>query len=47
MRRIARLGYRLRYYLRKATNFVGLCYRCGSFVNYTRSGRAVCPKCGK
>jgi rRNA maturation endonuclease Nob1 len=42
-----RLGYRLRYYWRKAVNFAGLCYRCGSTVNYTRKGKAICPRCGK
>ena len=45
--RLVRLGYRLRYYWRTMVNFVGLCYRCGSPVNYTRNGKAICPKCGK
>lgn len=45
--RLTRLGYRLRYYWRKMVNFIGLCHRCGVPVNYTRSGKAICPKCGR
>lgn len=42
-----RLQYRLRYYWRKLVNFLGLCYRCGGRVNYTRSNKSICPNCGK
>ena len=42
-----RIGYRIRYYWRKFVNLIGLCHRCGSAVNYTRHGKAVCPKCGR
>ncbi len=45
--KLERMGYRLRYYWRKLVNFVGLCHRCGGIVNYTRSGKAICPKCGR
>jgi hypothetical protein len=41
------LGYRVRYYWRKFVNFIGFCHRCGSSVNYTSYGKAICPNCGK
>lgn len=42
-----RTGYRIRYYWRKLLSLIGLCHRCGASVNYTRSGKAICPKCGR
>lgn len=41
------LPYRINYYLKKFYNFFGVCDRCFTRVNYTRQGRAICPKCGK
>ena len=43
--RIVRL--RTRYYWRKAVVAVGLCPDCWVRLNYTRSGRAICPNCGR
>jgi hypothetical protein len=40
-----RLRYRVRYYWRKTCNAFGYC-PCGSLVNFTSKGRAVCPQCG-
>ena len=42
MRRIA---YRLRYYWRCLCHALGFCPACYSRVNFTRSGRAICPNC--
>jgi len=36
--------YRLRYYWKKLGTFFGFC-PCGSRVNFTRDGRALCPNC--
>lgn len=44
---LTRLGFKFRYYWRKVVNFIGLCHRCGTPVNYTRSGKPICPRCGK
>lgn len=44
---IQRIGYRLKYYWRKACQFFGFCPKCRGPVNYTTAGRALCPKCGK
>lgn len=41
-----RLRYRLRYYLKRACRFLGICYACRSPLNFTRSGAGVCPACG-
>lgn len=41
------LPHRTNYYLKKIFNFIGLCDRCFCKVNYTKSGRAICPKCGR
>lgn len=40
------LRYRLRYYGKKVCKFCGFCFRCGTTLNYTRSGVGICPKCG-
>lgn len=39
--------YRLRYWLGKLCKLLGFCRDCRTTLNYTRSGQAVCPKCGK
>lgn len=39
--------YRLRYYWGKLIAFFGICYRCRSFLNFTRNGQGICPCCGK
>lgn len=40
------LRYRVRYYWRKLCNALGFCH-CGSRVNWTTTGRPICPRCGK
>jgi NADH pyrophosphatase NudC (nudix superfamily) len=37
---------RLRYYLGRFCAALGFCLHCGSRLNFTRSGRAICPDCG-
>jgi hypothetical protein len=44
---IKNIGYRCRYYWKEVWNFLGFCPKCWNSVNYTASGRAICPKCGK
>lgn len=39
--------YRLRYWQRQIINFIGLCHRCGTRLNFTRHGKGVCPECGR
>jgi hypothetical protein len=41
------LIYRLRYWHRVICHALGFCPRCFTMVNFTRSGKACCPKCGK
>lgn len=40
------IGYRIRYYLGKLCAALGFCWRCLSALNFTRSGRGICPHCG-
>lgn len=42
-----RLYLRIRYYWRALCVLVGLCPDCATRLNFTRSGRAHCPSCGK
>lgn len=35
--------YKFRYVRRKLYNACGRCEKCGSKLNYTGKGRAVCP----
>ena len=37
---------RIRYYVRKIIVFFGICPDCFNGLNYTSSGRAICPYCG-
>jgi predicted amidophosphoribosyltransferase len=39
--------YRLRYYWFRLVGAFGFCARCWNRVNYTTTGRAICPQCGK
>ncbi len=39
--------YRCAYYWRKFCHFCGFCPSCGSQVNFTRHGQAICPACQK
>lgn len=41
------LPYRFRYYKKKIYNFIGICDKCKSSVNYTSTGRAICPHCNR
>ena len=40
------LRYRVRYYWRKVCNAFGFC-PCGNRVNWTSTGRPICPECGR
>jgi hypothetical protein len=40
------IKYRMRYYRKKLNNFFGYC-PCGSRTNTTRTGRHICPSCGR
>ncbi len=40
---LLKIKYRTKYYYTKAMHFVGLCPKCFSWVNYTTTGRAICP----
>ena len=40
------LRYRVRYYWRKVCNAFGFC-PCGTRVNWTTTGRPLCPWCGR
>lgn len=42
-----RIAYRMRYYWKKACHFFGYCPVCWARINYTYTGRAICPYCGK
>lgn len=41
------LKYRARYYWRKFVVYFGFCPDCGANLNYTSTGRPICPDCGK
>lgn len=41
------IKYRARYYWRKLWVFLGLCPDCNTALNYTSTGRPICPKCGR
>jgi hypothetical protein len=42
-----KLKYRLRYYWRKIVRGCGYCEKCFTLLNITRSGRGICPQCGR
>jgi predicted amidophosphoribosyltransferase len=42
-----KIKYRLNYLLRRIALGLGLCPRCWQRVNYTTTGRPICPNCGK
>ena len=42
-----KLRYKLRYLWRVIWRGLGMCERCGEWLNYTRSGKGICPKCGR
>lgn len=44
---LIRLKYKLRYLWRSLIKFTGHCPDCYSPVNYTPSGRPICPECGR
>jgi predicted amidophosphoribosyltransferase len=39
--------YRLRYWKRRLLLALGLCPVCCQQVNYTTTGRPICPGCGR
>lgn len=41
-----KLRYRLGYWVRRFKLALGLCPKCGTRVNYTATGRPLCPDCG-
>jgi hypothetical protein len=41
------IGYRARYWWRKTCNFFGFCHKCWNRMNFTTTGRPICPWCGK
>ncbi len=41
------LRYRLRYWYRWLCRALGFCPICGTRLNWTSSGRPICPECGK
>ena len=41
------IRYRLRFYWRKLCNALGFCGTCGTRVNFTTTGRPICPRCGR
>jgi hypothetical protein len=48
MKFITRLSYRLRYEWRSFIRHgLGICPDCWNFCNCTRSGKRVCPECGR
>lgn len=40
------LALRFRYYLGQFCAALGFCLHCCTRLNFTRSGRGVCPHCG-
>lgn len=41
-----KLEYKLRYLWRCVAHFLGLCPKCLTGLNYTRTKRPICPQCG-
>lgn len=42
-----RIIYKLRYVWRRLNLAFGFCPKCGGFVNWTRTGKPICPRgCG-
>lgn len=41
------IKYRVRYYWRKTVTFLGFCPDCWTVGNRTRTGRLLCPHCGR
>ena len=39
-------NYKLIYFKRKIWRFFGFCHRCNTRMNYTTTGRPICPECG-
>lgn len=45
---IQKIKYKLKYFRRFLfRNILGICEKDGSFLNYDRNGRGLCPLCGK
>lgn len=44
---IQKLRYRLTYYKRRLLRAIGLCHSCYTPMNYTTTGRLICPNCGR
>jgi len=44
---LLKIKYRIKYYYIKFMHFIGFCPKCFIPVNYTKSGKAVCPNGGK
>lgn len=42
-----KLSYKWFYYKRKIWRFFGYCEKCGEKMNYTTSGRPICPECSR
>jgi hypothetical protein len=40
-------NYKLLYFKRKIWIAFGFCPRCNCRVNFDRTGRALCPSCGR
>jgi len=38
-----KIAYRIRYYLRRLARAIGVCHKCGTRLNYTITGRGICP----
>jgi hypothetical protein len=39
-----RIQYRLSYEWKRVVKFFGVCPKCGNSLNYTSSGRGICPE---
>ena len=42
-----KLKLRFKYYKKRIFYFLGFCPDCFNKVNYTSTGRAICPYCGR
>lgn len=40
------LVIRANYWGGRLFKLIGLCWRCRHALNFTRSGRGICPECG-
>ena len=41
---LQRLKYKIKYYYVKFMHLIGFCPKCFTLVNYTYTGKAVCPR---